>query len=153
MSVTAIHFHRLVFFSLLASCSAFSFGGTIRFSGAIVESVCTVQAFALDLRTLVGAKSGSPLPLNVYCNANQSVQISVQDMGVTTGRKTFSSGVAGAEVALSHKTSLIGPGDKINYAFSGRKEIIVPLTATLRKAANIDATHMQSSVLVSFDYR
>lgn len=150
-----IHFHRFAVFGILGTCSALAFavGGTIRFSGAITEPVCTVQNQVIDMKTLAASRAGSKIPLSVYCNASQSVQISMQDMGVSTGRKTFDGGVAGAEVAISHGVAPIGPGDTISYNFKGKQEMSVPLTATLRKAANVDATSMRSSVLVSFDYR
>jgi len=77
----------------------------------------------------------------------------MQDMGTATGRKTFDGGVVGAEVAISHGAALIGPGDSINYNFKGKQAVSIPLTATLRKAANVDAAAMHSTVLVSFDYR
>jgi len=152
---TTIRFQRLAVFGLISTCSslAFAVGGTIRFSGAVVEPACTVQNQSIDMKTLMASRSGGKIPLNVYCNASQSVQISMQDMGAATGRKTFDGGVAGAEVAISHGAAPIGPGDTINYSFKGKQEVTVPLTATLRKTANVDTTHMRSSVLVSFDYR
>lgn len=152
---TTTRFQHLAVFGLISTCSslAFAVGGTIRFSGAIVEPACTVQNQTIDMKTLAASRTGSKIPLNVYCNATQSVQISMQDMGTATGRKTFDGGVAGAEVAISHGAAPVGPGDVINYSFKGKQAMSVPLTATLRKAANIDAAAMHSSVLVSFDYR
>jgi type 1 fimbria pilin len=152
---TTIRFQRLAVFGIISTCSslAFAVGGTIRFSGAVVESACTVQNQVIDMKTLAASRTGSKIPLSVYCNASQSVQISMQDMGTATGRKTFDGGVVGAEVAISHGAALIGPGDSINYNFKGKQAVSIPLTATLRKAANVDAAAMHSTVLVSFDYR
>jgi type 1 fimbria pilin len=152
---TITRFQRLAVFGIIGTCSslAFAVGGTIRFSGAIVESACTIQNQAVEMKTLTASRAGGKIPLSVYCNASQSIQISMQDMGTATGRKTFDGGVAGAEVAISHGAAPIGPGDVINYSFKGKQAMSVPLTATLRKAANIDAAAMHSSVLVSFDYR
>jgi len=152
---TITHFQRLAVFGVISTCSslAFAIGGTIRFSGAIVDPGCTVQTQAIDMKTLSTSRGGSQIPFSVYCDNSQSVRISMQDMGTATGRKTFDGGTAGAEVAISHGATLIGPGDSINYNFKGRQAVSIPLTATLRKAANVDAAAMHSTVLVSFDYR
>jgi len=152
---TTIHFQRLAVFGIISTCSslAFAIGGTIRFSGAVVESACIVQNQVIEMKTLATSRGGSKIPLSVYCNASQSVRISMQDMGTATGRKTFDGGTAGAEVAISHGTAPMGPGDAISYNFKGKQTVSIPLTATLRKAANVDAAAMHSAVLVSFDYR
>lgn len=141
-------------FSLLATGSSLAVadGGSIRFHGSIVEPVCNVQPQIVSFDTLSANKGGSKIPLSFRCHADQSVQISMQDMGRTSKEKTFSSGVAGAEIAISHKTKLMSPGDKISYTFAGKKDVVVPLTATLRKAANMDTKQMHSGVLVSINY-
>lgn len=144
-----------LFFSSVATCSSLvmAAGGVVYFSGAITEPACSVQMQTIVLTTLSTSQNGSQIPLNVHCNANQNVQISLSDAGTPTGGKSFSTGVNGASVIVSHKAKLIGPGDKINYSFDGKKDVQVPLTAMLRKAANLTNETMHSSVLVSLEYQ
>ncbi len=150
---TSTRFQCFAVFGVLSTCSAlvFAAGGTVRFSGAVLEPACTVQNPAVEMKTLAAARTGGNIPLSVYCNASQSVQISLQDMGAPTGRRTFDGG--GAEIAISHGAVAVGPGDTINYSFRAKQEVSIPLTGTLRKAANVDPKSLHSSVLVSFDYR
>lgn len=141
-------------FSVLAGLTtlAFAVGGTITFSGVITEPMCNVQNQVINLRTLSKAGNGNQIPLNVRCNANQSVQISILDVDSSSNAKTFSGGVAGAEITIRHNAKLLTPGEKFNYSFTGKQDAVVPLTATLRHAANADAPQ-HGSILVSFDYR
>lgn len=156
MSIAHFSFQRSVVFSILVGMSSLVFaatGGTIRFSGAITEPVCTVQNQTIDLQTMNKKGASNQIPLNVHCNSNQAVQISIQDVGSADRTvKTFSGGMAGTEIAIRHNAALVAPGDKINYNFAGKKDVVVPLTATLSHAADAGSvTH--GSILVSFDYR
>ena len=156
MSSAKSIFQRSVVFSVFVGVSSLALaasGGTIRFSGVITEPACTVQNQTIDLQTLNKSRSGNQIPLNVHCNASQSVQISIQDAGAAPRAvKTFSGGVAGAEIAIRHNAALLAPGDKINYTFAGHKDVVVPLTATLNNIADAGAAK-NGSILVSFDYR
>lgn len=156
MSIANLLFQRSVVFSVFIGVSSLAFsatGGTIRFSGAITEPACTVQNQTIYLQTSNKKSVNNQIPLNVHCNSNQAVQISIQDVGSTDRAvKTFNGGVAGAEIAIRHNAALIAPGDKINYNFIGKQDVVVPLTATLNNAADAGAVK-HGNILVSFDYR
>lgn len=156
MSNDNFFFQRAIVFSVLVGMSSLVFaatGGTIRFTGAITEPACTVQNQTIDLQTVNKGGAGNQIPLNVHCNSNQTVQISIQDVGNADRMvKTFNGGVAGAEITIRHNAALVAPGDKINYHFVGQKNVVVPLTATLSNAADAGSIK-HGSILVSFDYR
>ncbi|WP_050479191.1 fimbrial protein [Herbaspirillum rhizosphaerae] len=154
MSTANSFFQRSFVFSILVGASSLAFaaaGGVIRFSGAITEPACTIQNQTIDLQTL-NKTTGNQIPLNVHCHANQSVQISIQDVDTSRSVKTFSGGMAGTEIAIRHNAVLVAPGDKINYYFAGQKDVVVPFTATMSSGADAGVVR-HGSILVSFDYR
>lgn len=141
----------LAVLSLSALCipQTFALGGTMYFFGSIVEPACSVNAQYMDPTTPATPGSVYQIPLNVRCNAGQSVQISVQSSDTVINNKIPGAG-AKANILISHHAPLTDHRDEINYQFNGKKEMVIPLTATLRKATS--AAQMHGNVLVSFVY-
>lgn len=126
---------------------AFAASSTAYFFGSIVEPACFVSAQYIDQTTPATPGFIHRVPLNVHCNAGQSVQISVQSNDTTIDNKTLNNGVRTNIMITSP-----GHSDTTSYRLSGKKGTVIPLTATLRKASSTDTTQTRGNVLISFNY-
>ncbi|MFZ1180839.1 MAG: hypothetical protein WAN92_04855 [Herbaspirillum sp.] len=151
-----IHGLAILSLSILCIPQASAFGGTAYFVGSIVEPACFVNTQHIAPVTPATPRSTHRIPLNVHCNAGQSVQISVQSTDTTIDNNMLSNS-ARENIVISRHASSTDHGSTVNYQLgrkkdSGKKEMVIPLTAILRKADNTDTTQMSGNVLVSFNY-
>lgn len=153
-----------VFFACSVPVFCMAAGGSIRFQGAIVESACTVSAAHSGfsqamLRRLDASRSSArvdsgPMRLNMRCNANQSVDLSVESRA-SAGADAAGIGTA-VDVVLSRVGKDLRAGDAIPLALAGKKDNGIDIATALRKVAGSGATadgRMDSAILVSVNYR